>query len=114
MVRFELARSKKDIERHTARFAHGAVTLDAEADPDVTIAADIVDFVRLVTGQSNAALLYLGGHLRIEGEEMLALAVGTVFTVPGQRPLRRRPDLARPGRRRDGGRDDLGQAHAAR
>ena len=59
------------------------MTLDAEAEPDVTIAADIVDFVRLVTGQSNAALLYLGGDLRIEGDEMLALAVGSVFTVPG-------------------------------
>jgi putative sterol carrier protein len=49
----------------------------------VTIAADIVDFVRLVTGQSNAALLYLGGRLGIEGQEMLALAVGSVFIVPG-------------------------------
>jgi len=36
-----------------------------------------------VTGQSNAALLYLGGHLSIDGDALLALAVGTVFTVPG-------------------------------
>ena len=83
VVRFELARSKKEIEGHTARFAHGTVTLEPGANPDVTISADIVDFVRLVTGQSNAALLYLGGRLRIEGQEMLALAVGTVFTAPG-------------------------------
>ena len=75
-----LVRSKKNTDCHTARFAHGAVTLDPDATPDVTISADIVDFVRLVTGQSNAALLYLGGLLRIEGEEMLALSVGTVFT----------------------------------
>ena len=60
-----------------------SVTLEADAEPDVTIAADIVDFVRLVTGQSNAALLYLGGALAVEGDEMLALAVGSVFTVPG-------------------------------
>ena len=59
------------------------MTLDEQADPDVTIAAGIVDFVRLVTGQSNAALLYLGGHLSIDGDALLALAVGTVFTVPG-------------------------------
>ena len=83
VVRFELARSARTSERHTARFDAGTVTLDAEADPDVTIAADIVDFVRLVTGQSNAALLYLGAALVIEGDEMLALAVGSVFTVPG-------------------------------
>jgi hypothetical protein len=37
----------------------------------VTISADIVDFVRLVTGESNAALLHRGGRLRIEGQEML-------------------------------------------
>jgi putative sterol carrier protein len=83
VVRFELTRSRKHQERHTARFDAGTVTLDEDAEPDVTIAADIVDFVRLVTGQSNAALLYLGADLAIEGDAMLALAVGTVFTVPG-------------------------------
>jgi putative sterol carrier protein len=83
IVRFELTRAKKQTECHTARFSHGLVVLDPDAAPDVTIAADIVDFVRLVTGQSNAALLYLGGRLGIEGQEMLALAVGTVFIVPG-------------------------------
>ena len=83
VVRFELARSRKQQECHTARFAGGAVTLDPEAAPDVVIRAGMLDFVKLVTGQSNAALLYLGGQLGIEGQEMLALAVGTVFTVPG-------------------------------
>jgi putative sterol carrier protein len=83
VVRFELARSKKQSECHTARFARGTVTLEPDATPDVTITADIVDFVRLVTGECNAALLYLGGRLGIRGQELLALAVGTVFTVPG-------------------------------
>lgn len=83
VVRFELARSKKQHECHTARFAGGHVTLEPVATPDVTIKARIIDFVRLVTGESNAALLYLGGRLGIEGEELLALAVGTVFTIPG-------------------------------
>ncbi|MEO7351383.1 MAG: SCP2 sterol-binding domain-containing protein [Marmoricola sp.] len=83
VVRFELARSQKQTECHTARFSAGNVILEPEAVPDVTIAADILDFVRLVTGESNAALLYLGGKLGIKGREMLALDVGTVFTVPG-------------------------------
>jgi putative sterol carrier protein len=83
VVRFELVSPKHRPECHTARFSAGTVTLDPEAEPDVTVKAEIVDFVRLVTGQSNAALLYLGGRLGIEGQEMLALAVGTVFTVPG-------------------------------
>lgn len=87
VVRFELARSQGKGERqdecHTARFAHGTVTLEPDAAQDVTIAADILDFVRLVTGEANAALLYLGGRLGVRGREMLALEVGTVFTVPG-------------------------------
>ena len=83
VVRFELARAKKPDECHTARFARGTVTLEPEATPDVTIAADILDFVRLVTGEANAALLYLGGRLGVRGQELLALEVGTVFTVPG-------------------------------
>lgn len=83
VVRFRLARGRKRHEIHTARFDRGRVTLDANAEPEVTIGADIVDFIRLVTGESNAALLYLGGELDIAGDAMLALAVGTVFTVPG-------------------------------
>ena len=83
VVRFELTRSRKADECHTARFDAGTVTLEPGAGPDVTIRADIVDFVRLVTGESNAALLYLSGKLGIEGHELLALGVGTVFKVPG-------------------------------
>ncbi len=82
-VLFRLARSKRVVEQHTACFAGGDVHLDDAATPDVTISADVVDFVRLVTGEANAALLYLAERLRIEGDEQLALAVGTVFTVPG-------------------------------
>jgi putative sterol carrier protein len=83
VVRFDLARGKKYAERHTVRFASGSVTLEPDAAPDVTITADLVDFVRLVTGQSNAALLYLSARLGIDGQAMLALAVGSVFTIPG-------------------------------
>ena len=83
VVRFDLTRSRKDVEHHTARFDRGTVTLDTDSVADVTITANIVEFVRLVTGESNAALLYLGGALAVEGDEMLALAVGSVFTVPG-------------------------------
>lgn len=83
VVRFELRRSKKQVEVHTARFSVGKVEMEDGGTPDVTIAAQISDFVRLVTGQANAALLYLSGTLHVEGDEMLALAVGSVFLIPG-------------------------------
>lgn len=83
-VCFDLVRAKGPHERHLVRFASGVVTLLADvAEPDVTIVADVVDFARMVTGQRNAALLYLADELAIAGDEMLALAVGTVFRVPG-------------------------------
>lgn len=61
-----------------------AVVPPEGADSDVTITCTMLDFVRLVTGGTNAALLYLGGRLCIEGDEMLALDVGGVFRVPGR------------------------------
>lgn len=83
-VCFDLVRDTGANERHTVRFDAGAVSLLPEDAPaDVTIGAHTVDFVRLVTGQHNAALLYLSAELTIVGDEMLALAVGTVFRMPG-------------------------------
>lgn len=52
-------------------------------DCDVTITCRMLDFVRMVTGGTNAALLYLGERLGIQGDELLALEVGGVFRVPG-------------------------------
>ena len=50
---------------------------------DVTIATGMLEFVRLVTGGANAALLHLADRLAIDGDELLALEVGGVFRVPG-------------------------------
>jgi putative sterol carrier protein len=84
VVCFDLVREGSPNECHTVRFSGGEAEIVAgDTASDVTIGAGILDFVRLVTGQRNAALLYLADELRVEGEAMLALAVGTVFRVPG-------------------------------
>lgn len=83
VVRFELVASKKRTEVHTLSFHDGGVARDSRESPQVTITADTVDFVRLATGHANAALLYLGGRLGIEGHDLLALDVGNVFSLPG-------------------------------
>ncbi len=85
VVRFELRRGRGDVERHTLHFSGGVVTREPgdDARPDVTISLDPVAYLRLVSGQANAALLYLGAELGVDGDEMLALDVGTVFSVPG-------------------------------
>lgn len=84
VVCFDLARHSGPNERHTVRFACSKVEIVAPGtEIGVTIGANILDFVRLVTGQRDAALLYLADELQISGDEMLALAVGSVFHVPG-------------------------------
>jgi putative sterol carrier protein len=89
-VAFRLALPKRGEERYLLEFQEGGVDVvppaggpGVAAEPDVTISCSMLDFVRLVTGGVNAALLYLGDRLGIEGDEMLALEVGGVFRVPG-------------------------------
>lgn len=89
-VAFCLALPKKGEELYLLEFQEGGVDVVPPSGgaapagaPDVTISCRMLEFVRLVTGGVNAALLYLGGRLDIQGDEMLALEVGGVFRVPG-------------------------------
>lgn len=85
-VDFELLLGGARPEGYRLRFADGTVStgdVDATA-PDVVVRLSALRFLRMVTGQANAALLLLGGRLSVEGDAMLALAVGGVFRVPGQ------------------------------
>jgi putative sterol carrier protein len=65
-------------------------------DPDVLLRLGVVDFLRLVTGGANAAYLYLGGRLDVDGDALLALAVGGVFQVPGRPGVAVDPDAIDP------------------
>jgi putative sterol carrier protein len=88
VVRFDLDRRGRVLERHALSFADGRMALVPDADE--TLAADVVlhtsllRFVRLVSGEHNAGLEYLSGRLDIEGDADLALGVGGIFRVPGQ------------------------------
>ncbi|MGZ4465748.1 MAG: SCP2 sterol-binding domain-containing protein [Nocardioides sp.] len=87
VVRFDLERRGRLLERRALAFGHGTMDLVADRDAgtpvDVVISTSLVRFVRLVSGERNAALEYLSGKLDIEGDAMLALAVGGIFKVPG-------------------------------
>lgn len=50
---------------------------------DVSIEADALDLLLLVTGQEHAALLYLRGGLGLNGDVRLAIAAAGCFHVPG-------------------------------
>jgi putative sterol carrier protein len=86
VVEFVVDVPKGEAERHALVFdGHEVGVLEGQATQvDVTIETSALDFVRLISGGCNAALLLLGGRLRVVGDEALALAVGGVFQVPGK------------------------------
>lgn len=103
-VAFRLALPKRGEETYVLEFQEGGVDVvppaggsgEPPAEPDVTIACGMLEFVRLVTGGVNAALLYLGNRLAIDGDEMLALEVGGVFRVPGHEDVAVDPTVLDP------------------
>jgi len=89
-VAFRLAVPERGQETYVLEFQDGGVDVVPPStatgpgiEPDVTVSCGMLDFVRLVTGGVNAAMLHLGDRLAIDGDEMLALEVGGVFRVPG-------------------------------
>lgn len=85
-VSFRLRVGEGDTESYDLAFHDGRVSVvpeELEGGAHVVIETSALDFARMVTGGVNAALLFLSGRLRIEGDEMLALQVGGIFVVPG-------------------------------
>ena len=85
VVRFDLERRGTLLERQSLAFDRGTMTLGSDGRPaDVVLRTSLVRFVRLVSGERNAGLEYLSGKLDIDGDALLALAVGGMFRVPGE------------------------------
>lgn len=86
-VRFDLVSRGRVVERHGLVLDHGALKvlpdIPASEPVDVVLRTTILRFVRLISGEANAGLDYLAGRLEIEGDALLALALGGIFKVPG-------------------------------
>lgn len=99
-VRVDLEGRGSVLERHGLVFDHGAMEfrrdLPADEPADVVLSTSILRFIRLVSGERNAGLEYLAGKLDIEGDAMLALAVGGIFRVPGTDEVAVDPTLLDP------------------
>jgi putative sterol carrier protein len=87
VIRFDLQQRGTLLERHALAFDEGTMELRLEADElapaDVVLTTSVLLFIRLVSGERNAGLEYLGGGIDIEGDADLALGVGGIFRVPG-------------------------------
>jgi putative sterol carrier protein len=62
----------------------GAVTINRESteSPRVTFTMDGVDFLKLVTGNSQGPELFMTGKLKLEGDMMFAANLPALFTIP--------------------------------
>lgn len=91
VARFDLTAGGELRERHALRFADGGIDLledhPVDAPRDVAVRTSVLRFVRLVSGERNAALEFLGGTLDIEGDELMALDVGGLFRIPGRQDV---------------------------
>ncbi|MBF4163194.1 SCP2 sterol-binding domain-containing protein [Nocardioides acrostichi] len=86
-VRIDLARDDARLGNHLLVIEGGTVDVEtdvpARTPADLVLATTVVGFIRLVSGEGNAALDYLAGRLDVRGDCALALAVGGLFTIPG-------------------------------
>ena len=100
VVRFDLERRGTLLERHGLAFDGSGMRLMpglSDAEPtDVVLRTSLLRFVRIVSGERNAGLEYLGGSLDIDGDAMLALGVGGIFRVPGTDQVAVDPTLLDP------------------
>lgn len=87
IVRFDLVRRGTVLERHALELGDGSMTLHldqpVDAPVDVVLTTSLPRFVRLVSGERNTGLEYLGGTLDVDGDAALAIGVGGIFRVPG-------------------------------
>ena len=59
------------------------------AQPQVTITVDRVEFIRLITGNSDALQAYFAGRLALAGNIMLAAKLISLFRIPNGGASRR-------------------------
>lgn len=77
---------------HTVLLRHGTATVVADSDAtDLVVRGSALQLLRLVAGQLDVAVAYLGDTLHLDGSSDVALAVAALFAVDGEAPLTGRP-----------------------
>jgi putative sterol carrier protein len=62
---------------------------EGAAEPQVTITVDRVEFLQLITGNSDALQAYFKGRLALSGDIMLAAKLISLFRIPNRGASRR-------------------------
>ncbi len=78
--------------RHVLRLHNGTTQVVADSGTtDLVVHGTALQLLRLVAGQLDVAVAYLGDTLRIEGSSETALALAALFAVDGSAPLTGQP-----------------------
>ncbi|HWJ09621.1 MAG TPA: SCP2 sterol-binding domain-containing protein [Nocardioides sp.] len=80
-------------EAVTLCFRDGVVEVEADpaGTPDVVVRGSDVQLLRLVAGQLDVAVAYLGDRIEISGASSVALAVASLFAADGTPPVTGEP-----------------------
>lgn len=93
-VRWESA--SREGESHVLTFRDGAVDITPGAGTtDVVVRGSDLQLLRLVAGQLDVAVAYLGGQIALSGTSRTALALAALFAVDGTTPVTGQPVDAR-------------------
>ncbi|MGH2987600.1 MAG: SCP2 sterol-binding domain-containing protein [Solirubrobacterales bacterium] len=87
-------------ERFVVLFDDGRVSAGREldAEPRVTLELDGADFLRLVTGNADPAMMFLSGRLGLRGDELFAVEMASFLSIPGAEGDARAASALDPGR----------------
>lgn len=71
-------------DRYESVLADGACTVNGEhtQDPRATITIDPVDFVKLITSNASAPVLFMTGKLKVKGDLAFAAGLTSLFNLP--------------------------------
>ena len=69
---------------HVVTVRNGTCTTEEKPvdDPKVTLTADLVSFVKLITGQAQGVQLFMTGKLKVGGDLMFSQRIMTFFETP--------------------------------
>jgi predicted lipid carrier protein YhbT len=72
------------VDTYELVIANGTCTLSPkpEHDPKVALTLGAVDFLKVVSGNANPMMLFMGGKLKAQGDLGLAANIGNLFNIP--------------------------------
>jgi len=85
VVRWRIGTGEEDASRYECVLSGGTCTVNKEPqhdDPRVTIMITPVEFLKLVSGNASAPVLFMSGKLKVAGDVGFAAGLTKLFQIP--------------------------------